>query len=260
MIKRNKRREFRTGDLVKLDNPNLITLSNRQTYENKVTGKRLRVKVCAVEGVHTRLPFAKILIQKRFVFYRSIKQSRSYFMLYDNYKPEILGKGWIMEAGRSSIFRRVGRVIDIRKLPTNLISLIKADLVDSKFLPRRALSKNESMGIIRASRLHIFEKDPGIRYAIHNIVGEQCLNCGESLAYTKLEVLLPNRLHIGRIKHKASKILGYTQEGIAGVFPALFICGECKRSTALIFLNNYSSGLAEFVNVNVGDPESFVRK
>jgi len=260
MIKRSSRREFRTGDLVKFDNPTLIPAQYRHPYENKVTGKRLRLKMHYIEGLQSQLPFAKILVQKRFVFYRSTANpSVTWFMLYDNYKPEILGRGWSFDTRNHDIFKRVGRVIDINKLPPNLIAHMKTDLLLDTFIPNKALGQRETIETLRSNRLHIFVKDPAIRYALLNIMGERCLHCGENLIDTKLEILFPDKLHMGRIKSKARKIMGYNQSAIAGVFPALFICGECKQATTLIFINRLLE-LAQIANVNVGNPESFIRK
>lgn len=261
-----KRRRFWAGDLVKLRAPEIQPMRKR-FYKNSLTGEGVWLRVYSIQGILGQVPFARTLAKKRFLCVKPSKPQgqRGVFVLYDNYKPGILGGGWSLQIMDESLFKRVGRVIDLKKYPRPAQVFVKNDLFEGKMAlhsyNKKGLSPKELIRLARSNPVHIFESDPVKKFALMQIAGHHCGNCGEDIVLRGVRVYTLEQVDQDKLMRIICERCETSPENISEVFHALFVCQWCRCSSVLVSFKRWHPGREEpepLEIINLGDPTGLV--
>jgi len=254
-------RKFKPGDLVRIKSADIVKTTKRR-FHNKFTGMDQSLPTFAITGLLNTLPFAKILVRKRFVvmYNPHIQHHQPEYFLYDNYKPEFFGRGYMVNCQDPGIFVKVGHVSDVRRIP-QAAQKYAQDIVESNygahtFSKLKGLTREERVVFLNSKPTLMHHEDAGVAYATMMVANQCCPDCREPLISTNIKILHVNEIATSRIKHKAARRLELHGTDHITLFPAGYHCQRCDGLTVMLCAQKQ---LWEFEAFWCGQAREFVK-
>ena len=242
------------GDLVRFKSP-IITKIGTRTLQNKITKERAFLPVSAVAGVSGQHLLAHVLFRKRFLCLTPFNENEGHITLYlyDNYRPEFIGAGYVIQVMDLNTLVNVGQVYDIRNLPLEAQKVAAQEIYDSQLLHTKVFSlrgmpPSERAAFNNSTRVMIYHDDPGEKYALLNIANHSCRDCGVELCHRKTQIIHYDKLNPAAVRRGLER---YARSTPHRIFPAGFLCPNCKGLNILVDFDGNKYKL-EFIAIYIG--------
>jgi len=236
--------KFCFGDIVRIVDP--VLSDTKLSRVETPSGPKL-MKTNMIEGLAGHIPYAKTLVRKKFFYVPGSTTDTGYapygseLVLYENYKPGILGRGYPLPLRVPSTLKLelVSRVIDLRNLPPRLTQRLLSDeksrtiSVESQYITH-GMSNLALMAHKRTLRILPFHKDPAYNEAIKLLSGHKCPNCGHSIMSvdTRIKPLTDNDRRVLTMSVSCS-----SEGHVPPLFPMKYRCGDCGTAIFMVKFN-----------------------
>lgn len=265
----SENQRLHTGDIVQIQGAK-IRKTTKGWFHNHFTDQRIKTSLFNIQGLlSNHIPFANGLVKKNFMV--TTKTTKNYpqpgglgevimINLIDNYKPGILGSGYQIEVGDKRILKKVGRVVDAKKLPINVAHHLyrtKCYIPDNKKLYNtNSLSTIEKIHESRRNYLTMIGMPKHVQWAFLTAKGYYCQDCECPLWDTSTRLIDLDNI----IKHKneisqevAARIVrhhrGNSKVGEVNILPAAFICHNCLFVTYMYELEQRGRKSIKFMSM-----------
>jgi len=243
--------KFKIGDVL-TGKKNLEIVPYQKMLVGLNNGKSAKYKTYTIQGVHGKKAFAHNLMQQRFLLVKGNSNPAPFgydlpngvhIILIDDFKPNLYGYGYKLEATTLDIFVKTGeKVIDISKYPISAQKIIVQKEIDDYFnngyTTKYGKDLEHKLLFVKKHYSKIFSDDLYKIFCILNTIGVSCHNCNHPLQKPETETIDYGDVEFNVVKKEIAYKLGsrdllHPSYEHFIVFPVLFVCFECKTIHAL---------------------------
>lgn len=264
----SENQRLHTGDIVQIQGAK-IRRTTKSWFHNHFTDQRIKTSLFNIQGLLSNsIPFANGLVKKNFMVTTRIKNypgplgggQAITINLIDNYKPGILGSGYQIEVADTRILKKVGRVVDTKKLPINVAHhLYKTECYNpdnKKLYNTGSLSTIEKIHESRRNYLTMVGMPKHVQWAFLTVKEYYCQDCDCPLWDTTTRLIdLDNVIkHKNEISHEVAAMIirrhrSNSKVGEVNILPAAFICHNCLFVTYIYELEQRGHKSIKFMSM-----------